>query len=91
MTGALSGVSDEGSVWSSSSFAGGSIHASRLLFKGSLVRPLHHFSYRSYGFSVRCVQASAAKPLSDPLPYNRHCPGIKNLHIERPAPKKRGT
>ncbi len=54
-TGALGGIGDEGTAWSSSTFADGSNNAGRLLFKGSLVNPLNNIN-RSYGFSVRCVQ-----------------------------------
>ena len=60
-TGALGGIGDEGTAWSSSTFADGSNNAGRLLFKGSLVNPLNNIN-RSYGFSVRCVQASAGLP-----------------------------
>ena len=60
-TGALGGIGDEGTAWSSSSYASGNYNAGRLLFKASLVNPLNNIN-RAYGFSVRCVQASAGRP-----------------------------
>ncbi len=65
-TGAFGGIGSTGAIWSSSAFADGSYNVSRLFFVESLVHPLRSV-YRSYGFSVRCVQASAAKPLSPPI------------------------
>ena len=58
-TGALGGAGTEGTAWSSSPYASGNQNAGRLFFKSGEVNPLNNIN-RAYGFSVRCVQASAA-------------------------------
>ena len=63
-TGALStNVGTAGYVWSSSSRYAGDINAGNLNFSSSNVNPLN-WNNRANGFSVRCVQASAAVSLS---------------------------
>jgi hypothetical protein len=54
----LTNVGIEGDCWSSSSYASGNNNAGRIYFNAGNVNPVNGW-YRSIGFSVRCVQASA--------------------------------
>jgi len=66
----LTNVGIEGDCWSSSSYDSGNNNAGRIYFNAGNVNPVNGW-YRSIGFSVRCVQASAGcrsgigSPLSD--------------------------
>ncbi|MDE7305218.1 MAG: fibrobacter succinogenes major paralogous domain-containing protein, partial [Alistipes sp.] len=62
-SGALTSVGGSGNYWSSSSFAAGNINAGYLLFSSGTVRPLD-YTFRAYGLSVRCVQASTRRLFS---------------------------
>ncbi|WP_304582998.1 hypothetical protein [uncultured Alistipes sp.] len=54
----MNNVGIEGDCWSSSSYASGNNNAGRIYFNAGNVNPVNGW-YRSIGFSVRCVQASA--------------------------------
>ncbi|MDE6446658.1 MAG: fibrobacter succinogenes major paralogous domain-containing protein [Alistipes sp.] len=62
-SGVLTNVGGEGDVWASSSYASGNINAGFLNFNAGNVNPLNNTN-RANGLSVRCVQASAGRPLS---------------------------
>ena len=58
-TGVLTGVGTHGEWWSSSPWSADHHHASHLAGVSGLVCPVDTNGTRAFGFSVRCVQASA--------------------------------